>query len=250
MFDFGGERVVITGAGGGVGRALVEVFCAANASVVACDRADADLSDLPVAEAHRFDLLDDGAMDEAASAICRKGAPRAVVSNAGWTRAETLDDVTTEALDRELDINLRAATRLTLKFLPSMRARGGAFVFVASINALAHYGNPAYSAAKAGLVAWMRAVATEEGRHGIRANAIAPGSIRTAAWDHRIAKDPAVVDRVSRFYPLGRMVAPQEVAQAVAFLASPLASGITGVTLPVDAGVSGGNLPFIREISP
>ena len=119
---------------------------------------------------------------------------------------------------------------------------------MSSINALAHYGNPAYAAAKAGLLALMRAVATEEAANGVRANAVCPGSIRTAAWDHRIAAQPDIMDRVGRLYPMGRLVEPREVAQAVAFLASDLASGITGVVLPVDAGISAGNLPFIREI--
>ena len=112
------------------------------------------------------------------------------------------------------------------------RAGGGAFVYVASVNALAHFGNPAYSAAKAGLLALMRAVAVEEGRHGVRANAVCPGSIRTPAWDHRLARDPGVVERVGRLYPLGRLVEPREVAEAVTFLASDAASGVTGAALP------------------
>jgi NAD(P)-dependent dehydrogenase (short-subunit alcohol dehydrogenase family) len=131
-----------------------------------------------------------------------------------------------------------------------MQSRGrGVFVFISSVNALAHFGNPAYSAAKAGLVAYARAIATEYGQHGIRANTLCPGSVRTAAWDHRLARDPGVLARVSRLYPLGRIVEPIEVANAAVFLASPLSSGITGVTLPVDAGLTAGNLPFIEQIS-
>ena len=95
----------------------------------------------------------------------------------------------------------------------------------------------------------MRAIATEEGKHGIRANAVVPGSIMTPAWAHRIDQNPAIVDAVSRLYPLGRLVEPGEVANAVAFLASPLASGITGADLPVDAGIGAGNLPFLDQIA-
>ena len=85
-----------------------------------------------------------------------------------------------------------------------MRARGaGAIVFIASVNALAHYGNPAYSAAKAGLLAYCRAIATEDGRHGIRANAICPGSVRTAAWDHRLERDPEAMRTAARYLPAG-----------------------------------------------
>lgn len=132
-----------------------------------------------------------------------------------------------------------------------MRALSGnrAFVMISSVNALTHHGNPAYSAAKAALLAWMRAIAVEEGKFGIRANAVIPASIRTAAWDYRLQADPAVLDRLGAIYPLGRIVTTQEVANAVAFLASPMASGITGTTLTVDAGLMAGNLPFLQAIS-
>lgn len=258
MIDFHGQRIVVTGAGGGIGRAMVETLAGFGATVVACDIDGTDLSFAGIAESHRFDLLDDTAVEAAAGAICGNGVPAAVISNAGWTRAETLSDVTPEALSHELDLNLRSAARLSQAFLPAMRNRkedgrnrenDSAFVFISSINALSHYGNPAYAAAKAGLIAWMRAIATEEGRNGIRANAITPGSVRTAAWDHRIERDPDILGRVRKLYPLGRMVEPVEVARAAAFLASPLASGITGTVLPVDAGISAGNLPFLEQLA-
>ena len=251
MIDFEGRRVVITGAAGGIGRSLVETFAACGAAVVACDVEGADLSAPGIAEAHHFDLLDDAAVGKAAETIEAGGAPGAVISNAGWTRAETLADVSRDALSHELDLNLRSAAVLSQALLPSMRgqAKGAAFVFISSVNALAHFGNPAYAAAKAGLLAWMRAIATEEGRHGVRANAITPGSVRTAAWDHRLERDPAIADSVAKLYPLGRMVEPAEVARAAAFLASPMASGITGTTLPVDGGILAGNLPFLEQIA-
>ncbi|TIV98074.1 MAG: SDR family oxidoreductase, partial [Mesorhizobium sp.] len=75
-----------------------------------------------------------------------------------------------------------------------------------------------------------------------------PGSIRTAAWDHRLAKDPEILGRLKRLYPLGRIVNAREVAEAVAFLASERASGITGAVVPVDAGLTAGYLPFIDDI--
>ena len=250
MIDLAGQRIVVTGAAGGIGSAMVEVLAGFGAAVVACDIDGADLGLPGVAEAHHFDLMDDEAIEAAAAEICAGGAPDAVISNAGWTRAETLADVSADALSHELNLNLRSAARLSQAFLPGMREQdGGAFVFISSVNALSHYGNPAYAAAKAGLLAWMRAVATEEGRNGIRANAIAPGSVRTMAWDHRIERDPAILGKVKQLYPLGRMVEPAEVARAAAFLVSPLASGITGTVLPVDAGISAGNLPFLEQIA-
>lgn len=242
---------MVTGAAGGIGSAMIDVLAGFGAEVVACDLKAEDVTGPKVSEAHGFDLLEDEQVEAAAQTICDKGVPAAVISNAGWTRAETLGDVTADALTHEINLNLRSAARLSQAFLPSMRNRegGAAFVFISSVNALSHYGNPAYAAAKAGLNAWMRAIATEEGRHGIRANAITPGSVRTMAWDHRIERDPSILEKVKRLYPLGRMVMPEEVARAAAFLASPLASGITGTVLPVDAGISAGNLPFLEQIA-
>lgn len=251
MFGLEGRRVVITGASGGIGRTLVRTFAGLGAKVVACDVPEADLTAEGIAEAHHFDLLDDSALAAACAAIAGGGPLAAVISNAGWTRAETLDQVTTEAFSREMDLNLRSAALLSQALLPAMRGQpsGAAFVFISSVNALSHFGNPAYAAAKAGLLAWMRALATEEGRHGVRANAIAPGSVRTPAWDHRIERDPQIAGRVAALYPIGRLIEPAEVAQAAAFLASPLSSGINGVTLPVDGGLTAGNLPFVQQLA-
>ena len=100
----------------------------------------------------------------------------------------------------------------------------------------------------AGINAYAKSIAVELGRSGVRANVVCPGSIRTAAWDHRLAKDPEILGRLKRLYPLGRIVNASEVAEAVAFLASDRASGITGAIVPVDAGLTAGYLPFIDDI--
>jgi len=245
--QFAGKRVVITGAGGGLGRVLVARFLAEGAQVVACDLPGAVLSE--TVEAHYFDLCDGAATQAAGAAIAAKGAPDIFVSNAGWTLAETVERLTPAAISREMDGNFTGAALLSRSFLPLMRIGGGAFVFISSVNALTHHGNPAYSAAKAATLAWMRAIAVEEGKHGIRANAVIPASIRTHAWDVRLQADPGLLDRLSALYPLGRIVTTDEVANAVLFLASPLASGITGTTLTVDAGLMAGNLPFLEAIT-
>lgn len=258
MLDFSGKRVLITGAASGVGRAMVEVFADLGARIAAFDVDGDGLAALKDrAETTTVDLTDAEAARGAIAASLDNGpAFDAVLSNLGWTRAETLSMITDETWDHELHLNLTSAATLTRALLPGLKAHaqetgaGAAIVYTSSVNARAHHGNPAYSAAKAGLEAFMRAIATEEGAAGIRANAVVPGSIRTAAWDHRFAKDPELGEKISALYPLGRMVEAREVASAAAFLASPLASGITGVSLPVDGGLSASNLAFLNAIAP
>ncbi|WP_080920184.1 SDR family NAD(P)-dependent oxidoreductase [Manganibacter manganicus] len=102
MMDFKGRTVVVTGAAGGVGSALVDVLSASGARIVACDREGTDLSRKEIAQAHHFDLLDDDAIAEFAGEVTGEVAPAALISNAGWTRAETLSSVSTAALDMEM----------------------------------------------------------------------------------------------------------------------------------------------------
>jgi NAD(P)-dependent dehydrogenase (short-subunit alcohol dehydrogenase family) len=249
-FRLDGKTVLISGAGGGIGRSLVAAFRAAGASVIGADR-DADLlAGLDLAGTVLFDQADaKGTRSAIEHHLKAFGAPDAVVSNAGFTRAETLDQLDDDVWASELAINLSGAYAMTDPIVAAMAARGrGSVVFISSVNALGHYGNPAYSAAKAGLVAYAKAIAVERGGRGVRANVICPGSVRTPAWDHRLEADPTLLDNVLPHYPLGRMVLPMEVANAALFYCSDAASGITGTVLPVDAGLTAGNLVFVDEV--
>jgi NAD(P)-dependent dehydrogenase (short-subunit alcohol dehydrogenase family) len=250
VFGLRGRRALITGAGGGIGRALVSLFRAAGAEVIGADATLAAMEGLELSERVAFDLSDAGATAKAVGDwLASDGAPEVLVSNAGFTRAEKLTDVDAAAWERELTINLSGAFHVASPIVEAMAARGGgALVFIASVNALAHYGNPAYSAAKAGLVAYAKAIAVERGRRGIRANVVCPGSVRTPAWDHRLTKSPELLGRVAPHYPLGRLVTPEEVARVALFLASPAASGVTGAVVPVDAGLTAGNLRFVDDV--
>ncbi|MEO6013694.1 MAG: SDR family oxidoreductase [Devosia sp.] len=249
MFDLEGKRVVVTGAGGGIGRELVSLFSRLSADVIACDINEAALASIGVSASYAFDLRDPSACQSAVARIEQEGAIDILINNAGYSLAETLDDVTDAAWFGEVDTNLNGTRNITDRVLAAMlRRRLGTIVFVASVNANGHYGNPAYSAAKAGMLAYCRAIAVEYGRHGIRANSVCPGSVITKAWDHRIADDPGLIARTQSFYPLGRTVSAAEVAKATLFLASDLASGVTGAALPVDAGLSAGNVGFIDSI--
>ena len=249
-FRLDGKTVLITGAGGGIGRSMVEAFLAAGASVIGADREAAMLDGLDLTHQILCDQADPKSTRAAIEAhLSQFGAPDAVVSNAGFTRAEVLEHLDDEIWASELAINLNGAYALTVPIIKAMAERGrGHVVFISSVNALGHYGNPAYSAAKAGLVAYAKAIAVERGGHGVRANVICPGSVRTPAWDHRLEADPTLLDNVLPHYPLGRMVSPLEVANAAVFFCSEAASGITGTVLPVDAGLTAGNLRFVDDV--
>jgi NAD(P)-dependent dehydrogenase (short-subunit alcohol dehydrogenase family) len=119
-----------------------------------------------------------------------------------------------------------------------LEAGSGAIVNIASIMGLvggALYPNPAYHASKGALVNWTRALAVEWAARGVRVNAVAPAFVRTPFTD-RLLSDPKMVEAIEAQTPLGRLIETREVADAVLFLASDAASGITGVTLPVDGG--------------
>src|SRR5690606_28297535 len=249
-FGMDGKTVLISGAGGGIGQSIVKVFREAGAKVVVADRDANLLQELDLAGSVLFDQADPKATRAAVERYLGEfGTPDAVVSNAGFTRAEHFGQVDDDIWASEIAINLNGAYAMTDPIVSAMAARGaGSLVFIASVNALAHYGNPAYSAAKAGLVAYAKAIAVERGGQGVRANVICPGSVRTPAWDHRLEADPALLDNVLPHYPLGRMVLPAEVAHAALFFCSDAASGITGAVLPVDAGLTAGNLRFVDEV--
>ncbi|RWN13875.1 SDR family oxidoreductase [Mesorhizobium sp.] len=248
--DFEGKTIVVTGAGGGLGSAIVAPMAERGGRIVGCDQSAEALTSPHIASCHVFNLLDRTSIEAAISSLLDKdGVPDILVNNAGWTRAETLKALTPERIEQELDLNLAGVMSFADPLVKAMAARGsGSVVFISSVNAIAHFGNPAYAAAKAGINAYAKSIAVELGRSGVRANVVCPGSIRTAAWDHRLAKDPEILGRLKRLYPLGRIVNASEVAEAVAFLASDRASGITGAVVPVDAGLTAGYLPFIDDI--
>ena len=249
-FRLDGKTVLISGAGGGIGRAMVGVFRAAGAKVIGADREQSQLDGLDLAGSLLFDQANPKATRAAVERyLADHGVPDAVVANAGFTRAESFEDLNDEVWADELNINLNGAYAMADPIIAGMAKRGkGSIVFISSVNGLEHYGNPAYSAAKAGLIAYAKAIAVERGAQGIRANVVAPGSVRTPAWDHRIAADASVLDNVLPHYPLGRMVDPQEVANAAVFFTSDAASGISGTVLPVDAGLMAGNLRFVDDV--
>jgi NAD(P)-dependent dehydrogenase (short-subunit alcohol dehydrogenase family) len=251
MSDFTDAVVVITGAAGGIGRALCRRFAADGAAVVAVDR-DAAALTAWVAELgpkHRAIVADvtDAAGTRQALALDRVDI---LVNNAGAAFAGSLAELDDATWRREIAINLDGAYHCTAAVQAGMIARrAGAIVNVASVNGLLALGHPAYSAAKAGLISYTKALAIELGRHGIRANVVCPGTVRTPAWDGRAQANPEIFAQLRKWYPLDRIATPEDVAEAVAFLASPRAAAITGIVMPVDCGLTAGNAVMARELT-
>ena len=125
----------------------------------------------------------------------------------------------------------------------------GSLVLIGSVNGMQALGHPAYSAAKAGLISYTKALAMEFGPFGIRANIVCPGTVKTPAWQARVDKNPQVLENLKKWYPLGDFATPDDVADAVLFLASSRARLITGVALPVDGGLSAGNRVLAHELT-
>jgi NAD(P)-dependent dehydrogenase (short-subunit alcohol dehydrogenase family) len=255
---FQNKVVAITGAAGGIGQELCKHFGEQGAAIAALDRSERVAK---VAERLRargvtiesavVDIVDADAVRLAfAQVTARLGAVDILINNAGVSRNPSLERTTPAGFRDDVDANLNGAYNCTYAVLPDMKARrSGAIVNIGSVNGLAALGDAAYSAGKAGLISLTKALALECGRYNIRANIVCPGTVRTPLWNERASRNPDVLRQLERWYPLGRIVEPIEVMRAVAFLASDAASAITGAVLPVDCGLTAGNIVMARELT-
>ncbi|MFJ8233023.1 SDR family NAD(P)-dependent oxidoreductase [Streptomyces sp. NPDC094448] len=250
MNRFEGYGVLITGAARGIGAATARRLAAEGARVLLTDidgpAVAKTAADVPGA-AHLVCDVGDQAQAEAAvaRAVDTFGRLDVLVNNAfACSRdMDAFEDEPDTTWRLDLDITLMGAVRCARAALPRLaEADGrGAIVNIGSVNAEADFGNHAYSAAKAGLASLTRTLAGDVAPRGVRVNQINPGTIRTANWDGREAVLSALG---SRAYPLGRVGEPDDIAAAVAFLASRDASWITGTVLRVDGGLLAVNRMF------
>lgn len=250
-----GQRLaIVTGGAGDIGRAIAarlradhDVVAIVDLDLTAAQRAAAGLGTGFVAL--RADVTDAQSCADLAETTAALGDLVTLVNNAGAARGASLHATTPSdwALDRAL--NLDAAFLVFQALTQQLKTHKGSVINVASVNGLGIFGHPAYSAAKAGMIHLTRAIAVEYGRYGIRANAVAPGTVRTQAWEARAIANPDVFKDAAQHYPLGRIVLPQDVAEAVGFLASPFAAAITGVCIPVDCGLTAGIPALARTFS-
>lgn len=249
---------VVTGGAGGIGRAIAARLAQSHEAVFIVDL---DPDRLSQSQEHK-QLIDSGRLrpcrcdvtkpadvTQMASFVSSQGKVRTLVNNAGICRADSIQKLTAESWNTEISLNLNAAFLCVRAFAEPLKQTRGSVVNIASVNGIGFYGNPAYSAAKAGLIHFTKSTAVEFGSFGVRSNAVAPGTVRTSVWDERVRNNPGLFEEVMQYYPLDHVIQPEDVANAVQFLASDQAAAITGVCLPVDAGLTAGPPALGRAFS-
>lgn len=246
-----GRRVIVTGAGSGMGRATAHLFADEGATVCIVDRSDGVLATRdeiasahgsPVVEAHVADVADHAAMRRIVDGFgSSTGAIDALVNNAGVSLPSPVgfdDGAFDDAWSRTMEINLNAYVRLIRMALPYLRASsGGRVVNIASTEAIvATPGLSAYSASKAAVTGLTRSLAVELGPLGITVNCICPGPIDTGMTAG--IPDDAKAKYARRRVALRRYADPEEVAHMTLSLCLPAMSFVTGASIPVDGGVT------------
>ena len=257
--EFEGRRAIVTGAAAGIGRAIAFRLARAGARVgcldvneralagvvaeIEAEIGDRERSALPLVA----DVSNEAAVRHAVEqAVASLGGLDIVVNNAGIVILQRFDETSVEDWDRTFAINLRSMFLMARAALPALRASTcGAIVNIASIAAY-RYTVPhvPYATAKAGVVAFTRDLAVELAPDRIRVNAVAPGPIATEMLGKLTQEE---LGKAGKHYLLGRLGKPEDIAEAVAFLASERASYITGATLPVTGGAELASRPVRSE---
>ncbi|MFI9025637.1 SDR family NAD(P)-dependent oxidoreductase [Streptomyces sp. NPDC053560] len=243
MNDMSGRTALITGGASGIGLATARLLAARGARVAVLDLT-ADKVEEPLT-GHRADVSDDDCVRAAVrAAVSDLGGLDILVNNAGIGAAGTVEDNTDAEWHRVLDVNVLGIVRTSRAALPYLRESAhAAIVNTCSIAATAGLPQRAlYSASKGAVLSLTLAMAADHVREGIRVNCVNPGTADTP-WVGRLldAADDPEAERaaLNARQPMGRLVTADEVAAAIAYLASPAAASVTGTTLAVDGGMAG-----------
>jgi len=233
---------IVTGASGGIGRAIAEAMIEADRHVVSLDRRLPDWSHARL-EPIQVDLYDPKATADVAKDVAARHAVSYVVHNAGIIRPNLIEQVTVEDITALSQLHLGAALTLVQAALPGMKERHfGRVILIASRAALGAVTRTAYSATKSGMLGMARTWALETASHGITVNVVAPGPVETDMFHEVIPQGSPKAVQLARSIPVGRIGRPSDVARAVMFFASPEADFITGQSLYVCGGASIGSL--------
>ncbi|UFU07293.1 SDR family NAD(P)-dependent oxidoreductase [Ruania halotolerans] len=259
------DRVaLVTGGAHGIGRAICQRLAEEGCQVVVADL-EAEAATATAADVGGLALVcdvTDQAQVRAAvgAAIEEFGRLDVLVPNVGVAAGDSLETIDDEGWAAQLEPTLHGAVRCIQEAMPALLQApgGGRIVATASVNGMAAVGNIPYSAAKAGLINAIGNIAVSYGPRArgtvgaeagwVRANLVAPGTILTRNWTEKGPEQLAMLERIPAAYPMGRVGQPEEVAAAVAFLASDDAAWITGVTLPVDGGLLTGPLTHMMQL--
>jgi len=245
-FRLDGRVAIVTGSGRGIGRAIAQVFAAAGATVIVATRTAAAGEETVAsirqaggtATLHVCDLARRAAAEDLVAASAQShGRLDIMLHNAGVFPLVMIDEISEEALDETLNVNLKAAFWLSSAALPYLReAPSPRLLFTSSVTGprVALPGLVHYAASKSGLNGFIRGAAMEFARHRITVNGVEPGLIHTKAMD--LLADVANIADMASAIPLKRLGTPEEIAYAMLYLASDQAAFVTGQTIVVDGG--------------
>ncbi len=250
--------MVITGAGRGIGKEIAQLASSVGAQVALLDINVANLNKAVAgivasggrAKGYVVDLSSEVEVNSVLDTIRTEyGQIDCLVNNAMSIGEEDLLNTSLTDWESQIRVTLTAAFLCIKRVLPGMIASGaGNIINIGSVNAKTMVGSDAYSVAKAGVHALTRAVAVRYGSRGIRCNTVVPGSIATEVWIQRAERNPKVFEDLKPWYPRGRVGTPNDIAEAVVFLASSRSEWMTGSEMIIDGGLTAGLAPMLKVI--